>query len=82
MTLPARLLWGVKLHENVLHVINFDCCFGKSWYRKLSFSYRNNHNSIAVTQYAFCVGKRNGACACTYEKILNNVYILQSRSVS
>ena len=52
MTLPARLLWGVKLHENVLHVIHFDVCFDKSWYRKLSFSYRNNHNSIAVTQYA------------------------------
>ena len=48
MTLPARLLWGVKLHENVLHVIHFDVCFGKSWYRKLSFSYRNNHNSISV----------------------------------
>ena len=43
MTLPARLLWGVKLHENVLHVMHFDVCFDKSWYRKLSFSYRNNH---------------------------------------
>ena len=30
MTLPARLLWGVKLHENVLHVIHFDVSFDKS----------------------------------------------------
>ena len=43
MTLPARLLWGVKLHENVLHVMHFDVCFDKSYYRKLSFSYTNNH---------------------------------------
>ena len=43
MTLPARLLWGVKLHENVIHVMHFDVCFDKSCYRKLSFSYRNNH---------------------------------------
>ena len=33
MTLPARLLWGVKLHENVLHVMHFD----KSWYRNYRF---------------------------------------------
>ena len=39
MTLPARLLWSVKLHENVLHVMHFDVCFDKSWYRKLWFSY-------------------------------------------
>ena len=31
MTLPARLLWGVKLHENVLHLMHFDVCFDKSW---------------------------------------------------
>ena len=31
MTLPARLLWGAKLHENVLHVIHFDVCFDKSF---------------------------------------------------
>ena len=42
-SLPARLLWGVNLHENVLHVMHFDALFDKSWYRKLSFSYRNNH---------------------------------------
>ena len=30
MTLPARLLWGVKLHGNVLHVMHFDVCFDKS----------------------------------------------------
>ena len=42
MTLPARLLWSIKLHENVLGVMHFDVCFVKSWYRKLSFSYRNN----------------------------------------
>ena len=46
MTLPARLLWGVKLHENVLHVIPFDVCFDKSSYRKLSFSYINNHITV------------------------------------
>ena len=46
MTLPARLLWGVKLHENVLHVMHFDVCFDKSSYRKLSFSYRNNHITV------------------------------------
>ena len=39
MTLPARLLWSVKLHENVLRVMHFDVCFDKSWYRKLWFSY-------------------------------------------
>ena len=45
MTLLARLLWGVKLHENVLqlHVMHFDVCFDKSCYRKLSFSYKINH---------------------------------------
>ena len=32
MTLPARLLWGIKLHENVLEVMHFDVCFDKSWY--------------------------------------------------
>ena len=48
MTLPAHLLWGVKLQENMLHVMHFDVCFYKSWYRKLSFSYRNNH-IIAVS---------------------------------
>ena len=42
MTLPARLLWGIKPHENVLQVMHFDVCFDKSWYRKSSFSYRNN----------------------------------------
>ena len=42
-SLRARFLWGVKLHENVLHVMHFDVLFDKSWYRKLSFSYRNNH---------------------------------------
>ena len=42
-SLPAHLLWGVKLNENVLHVMHFDALFDKSWYRKLSFSYRNNH---------------------------------------
>ena len=31
MTLPARLLRGDKLHENVLHVMHFDVCFDKSW---------------------------------------------------
>ena len=35
-SLPARLLWGVKLHGNVLHVMHFDALFDKSWYR-------NNH---------------------------------------
>ena len=34
MTLAARLLWGIKLHEkifeNVLQVMHFD----KSWYKK------------------------------------------------
>ena len=29
MTLPARLLWGVKLHENGLHMMHFDVCFDK-----------------------------------------------------
>ena len=77
MSLLARLLWGVKLHENVLHVMHFDVCFDKSWYRKLSFSYKNNH-IIAVSTWM--TGTGHGAC--TYEKILNNVYILQSRSVS
>ena len=24
MTLPAGLLWSVKIHENVLHVMHFD----------------------------------------------------------
>ena len=43
MTLPASLLWVVKLHKNVLHVMHFDVCFDLSWYRKLSFSYKNNH---------------------------------------
>ena len=43
MTLPARLLWGVKLDENMLHVMHFDVCFDKSSSRKLSFLYRNNH---------------------------------------
>ena len=57
MSLLARLLWGVKLHENVLHVMHFDVCFDKSWYRKLSFSYKNNH-IIAVRSY---VDDRNGA---------------------
>ena len=47
MTSPARLLWGIKLYENVLEVMHFDVCFDKSWYRKLSFSYRNN-DIIAV----------------------------------
>ena len=42
-SLPARLLWSVNLHVNVLHVMHFDALFDKSWYRKLSFSYRNNH---------------------------------------
>ena len=42
MTLPAHLLWGIKLHENVLQVMHFDVCFDKSGYRKLSFSYKNN----------------------------------------
>ena len=58
MTLLARLLWGVKLHQNVLHVMHFDVCFDKSWYKKLSFSYRNNH-IIAI--YACYVGNWNGA---------------------
>ena len=56
ITLPARLLWGVKLHKNVLHVMHFDVCFDKSWYRELSFSYRNIH-FIAVCY----VGNRNRA---------------------
>ena len=43
MTLPARLLWGVKPHEKLLHVKHFDVCFDKSWYTRLSFSYGNNH---------------------------------------
>ena len=43
MTLPAGLLWGVKLYENVLHVMHFDVCFDKSWHKILSFSYKNNH---------------------------------------
>ena len=40
MTLPARLLWGVKLHENVLYVMHFDVCFDKSWYR--TYLYMSN----------------------------------------
>ena len=44
MTLPARLLWDIKLKrklfDNVLQVMHFDVCFDKSWFRKLSFSYR------------------------------------------
>ena len=32
ITLPARLLWGIKLHENVLQVMHFDVYFDKSWY--------------------------------------------------
>ena len=47
MTLTARLLLGIKLHENVLEVMHFDVCFDKSWYRKLPFLYRNN-DIIAV----------------------------------
>ena len=50
MTLSACLLWGVKLHENVLEVMHFDVCFDKSWYRKLSFSYRNNDNIIIAVR--------------------------------
>ena len=42
-SLPARLLWGVNIHENMLHVMHFDAFLDKSWYSKLSFSYRNNH---------------------------------------
>ena len=57
MTLPARLVWGVKFHENVLHVMPFDVCFNKSWYRKLSFSYRNNIAKL----YACYVSNRNGS---------------------
>ena len=57
MTLPARLLLGIKLHENVLEVMHFDVCFDKSWYRKLSFSYRNN-DILAVRLPC----NRNGAC--------------------
>ena len=80
MTLPAHLLWGVKLQENVLHVMHFDVCFDKSWYRKLSFSYRNNHIIAACTLAMWVTG--TGHSACTYEKIWNNVYVFQSRSVS
>ena len=54
MTLPARLLWGIKLHENVLEVMHFDVCFDKCWYRKLSFSYRNNDIiAVQVTTTSF-----------------------------
>ena len=43
---------GVKLHENVLHVRHFDVCFDKIWYRKLAFSYRNNHiNSCMLAMW-------------------------------
>ena len=42
MTLPARLLWCIKLRENLLEVMHFDVCFDKIWYRKFLFSYRNN----------------------------------------
>ena len=60
MALPAHLLWGVKLHKNMLHVIHFDLCFDKSWYRKLSFSYKDNHIIAVPLLY---VGNRNGGMA-------------------
>ena len=43
MILHARLLRSIKLSEkNMLQMMHFDVCFDKSWYKKLSFSYRNN----------------------------------------
>ena len=41
MILPARLLWGIRLHEkkieNMLQVMHLDVCFDKSWYKNDRF---------------------------------------------
>ena len=61
-----------------------DVCFYKSWHGKLLFSYKNNAWSIDYYTLACYVGSLTvtGHAACTYEKILSNDYILQSRSDS
>ena len=72
MTLPARLLWGIKLRENLLEVVHFDICFDKIGYRRFLFSYKNNDIIAACLLYGMLA----------IWVILNNGYILQSKSVS